>query len=385
MNTLKQPTIDAFKQYFHCNPMGIVRAPGRVNLIGEHTDYNDGFVFPLALDRAIWVAFTPRDDYQIHIMANNFNNEFEQVDLSALEKSRHKKSWHKYVRGMAWVLQNAFKKPLKGFDAVINSDIPIGAGLSSSAAAELSIARVLATVNNLTWDPVQMALYAQQAENQWVGVKCGIMDQLISATGVKNHAVLIDCRDLSYEAVPLPENTAVVIMDTGTRRGLVDSAYNERRQQCEDAAELLGVKKLRDVTLDQLFALETHMPKLVFQRAHHVISENARTVAARDAMKKNDAKKMGELMRASHKSLQHDFAVSSAALDIMVNHANVHPACYGARMTGAGFGGCAVALIAADQADDFATVVSAAYQAEAKQTPSLYVCHAEKGVELITL
>jgi galactokinase len=258
----------------------------------------------------------------------------------------------------------------------------MGAGLSSSAAFELAIARALAAVNDLPWEPITMARYAQRAENEWIGVKCGIMDQLISAAGVKDHAVLIDCRDLSYEAVPLPQHTAIVIMDTNTKRGLVGSAYNERRQQCEDAATILGVKKLRDATLEQLNKYKAEMPDIVYKRAHHVISENARTVAAKEYLQQNNPAEVGKLMRESHRSLAEDFEVSSTALDAMAHIANAHPACYGARMTGAGFGGCAVALIDAKHSQDFVDAVSTAYQKELSLVPNLYVCHAEDGVEL---
>jgi galactokinase len=264
----------------------------------------------------------------------------------------------------------------------VAGDVPLGAGLSSSAALELATARAFAAVSTLPWQPAEMARIAQRAENQWVGVNCGIMDQLISAAGVAGHALLIDCRSLDTRAVPLPSEVAVVVLDTATRRGLVDSEYNERRARCEAAAALFGVPALRDVD-EKLFAERAGaLDEVTRRRARHVVTENARVVAAAVALGAGDARRVGELMTESHRSLRDDFQVSRAELDAMVGIALAQESCYGARMTGAGFGGCAVALVARDSAERFAAGVAERYEREVGLTPAVYVCEAESGASI---
>src|SRR5687767_8703706 len=236
----------SFGAYFNAKPEFIVRAPGRVNLIGEHTDYNDGFVLPMAIDRAVWMALRLREDKHVRIYSLDLEAE-STFELNSLAKD---KGWAEYIKGVAYQLQNAGYE-LRGFDAVITGDVPSGAGLSSSAAVELASARAFAATSGFAWDASKMALLAQKAENQWVGVNCGIMDQMASAASKEGHALFLDCRSLEYQQVPLPENVSVVILDTSTRRGLVDSSYNERRAQCEQAARWFGVDALRDVTLEE--------------------------------------------------------------------------------------------------------------------------------------
>ncbi|MBC8098803.1 MAG: galactokinase, partial [Armatimonadetes bacterium] len=360
-------------------PAIIVRAPGRVNLIGEHTDYNDGFVFPLAIDRAVYMALRPRTDRLIRLRLLDFDTQVE-FDLKHLVKA--KTSPTEYVKGVAWALSDA-GYVLHGWEGVAQGDVPIGAGLSSSAALELATARAFQAVSGFAWDAPQMALLSQRAENQWVGVNCGIMDQMISAAGVAQHALLIDCRTLATSPAPLPAETVVVILDTSTRRGLVGTAYNDRRAQCEAAARYFGVLALRDVSLDDLNARGAGLDTITLQRARHVVTENARTLQAKDAMFAGDAALLGQLMHASHVSLRDDFEVSTSALNTMVEAAMAHPACYGARITGAGFGGCAVALIHADSADDFVKTVSAAYEAQTGIASQLYVCQATDGASII--
>ena len=243
---------------------------------------------------------------------------------------------------------------LKGWDGVIAGDVPIGAGLSSSAATELASARMFCAMAGFMWNGVEMAKLCQKVENQWVGVNSGIMDQMISANGVIDHAVLIDCRWLTLQPVPLPSGTAIVVLDTATRRELVTSEYNVRRQQCETAANFFNVPALRDVTLPQLEAVKDLLDEVVYRRARHIVTENQRTLDAADAMRADDAAKLGQLMYASHVSLRDDFEVSSDGLNLIVECAREHEACIGARMTGGGFGGCAVALVRADAAEDFA-------------------------------
>ena len=368
-----------FTQRFGSPPSAIVRAPGRVNLIGEHTDYNDGFVLPMAIDRAIWIALRPRPDRLVAAHSLDFG-ETAEFDLDRLEKQS---GWVEYLKGVAWVLQDA-GYTLIGFDAVVVGDVPIGAGLSSSAAWELAAARAFSVTSGFAWDAVKMALLSQRAENQWVGVNCGIMDQMISAAGQANHALLIDCRSLETQAVPLPPNTVVIVLDTATRRGLVDSAYNERRSQCETVAQFFGVTALRDVTLDQLNEKHDQLDRVAYRRARHVIGENDRTLQAAEVMKRGEASELGQLMQLSHMSLRDDFEVSSRELNIMVECAEHQAGCYGARMTGAGFGGCAVALVRQDAAEAFSAAVAAAYQAATGLTPNITICTATNGAEIVT-
>jgi galactokinase len=369
----------AFEKQFGSAPQLVVRAPGRVNLIGEHTDYNDGFVLPMAIDRATWIALSPSDDDTVTVYSLDFD-EMRPFELAAFANDRS--GWFEYVKGVAWVLKAA-GYALSGWRGAITGDVPIAAGLSSSASVELATARAFASISDLPWQPAVMARLAQRAENEWVGMNCGIMDQMISAAGVADTALLIDCRSLETKNVPLPPDSAVVVLDTATRRGLVDSAYNERRQQCEAAARFFGVTALRDVSLAEFEQRAAELDDLTRRRARHVITENARTLDAVTAMAAGDAARMGALMVASHVSLRDDFEVSSHELNVMVDCALAHDACYGARMTGAGFGGCAVALVQADAVDNFAEKVAARYQAQTTIEPQLYICYPANGAEVV--
>ncbi len=373
----------AFREQFGENPTFVVRAPGRVNLIGEHTDYNDGFVLPMAIDRATWVALRPRPDRQVSVHSLNLG----KTAVFNLDEMTPGKGWQEYIKGMAWALQ-AEGFPLQGWEGVLAGNVPIGAGLSSSAALELAIARAFCAASGWEWPPVKMAQVSQKADNHWVGIQSGIMDQMISAMGQAGHALLIDCRTLVYEAVPLPPTddgveTAVVVLDTATRRGLVDSAYNERRAQCEAAAAFFGVKALRDVSIGDFLAAEAQMEPLMRKRARHVVTENLRTLNAAKAMQNADAVLLGQLMNESHESLRDDYEVSSEALNTMVDIARQQPGCLGARMTGAGFGGCAVALIRGDVAAEFVTAVAEAYKVKTNLTPNIYVCRPSEGAAII--
>ncbi|MGA2035600.1 MAG: galactokinase [Thermoguttaceae bacterium] len=379
MTLAKHDIARLFAQHFSTQPRWIVRAPGRVNLIGEHTDYNDGFVLPLAIDRAIWIALRPRDDARVlvHSIDYDQSGEFSLVDL------KHERAgWIEYLKGVAWSLSDA-GRPLKGWEGVLAGDVPLGAGLSSSAALEMATARAFSAVSGFPWDPPAMALLGQRAENKWIGVNCGIMDQMISASGREGHAMLLDCRSLQTQPAPLPAGVAVVVLDTSTRRGLVDSAYNERRAQCEAAARFFQVKALRDVTLAQLQQSDGQLDETTHRRARHVISENERTLRAVEVMRCGDVQKLGQLMNQSHASLRDDYEVSSDALNAMVECAQAQPACYGARMTGAGFGGCAVAIVPSEAAQEFVAATAAAYQARTGHTPAVYVCRATNGAEVL--
>jgi galactokinase len=370
----------SFRAYFNAKPDFIARAPGRVNLIGEHTDYNDGFVLPMAIDRAVWIAFRPRDDATIRLFSLDFETD-SVFDLHSLTRG---KGWIEYVKGVAHEMAAAGYE-LRGFDGVITGDVPRGAGLSSSAAVELAAARAFAAASNIQWDAPKMAKLAQKAENAWVGVNCGIMDQMASAASREGHALFLDCRSLEIRHIPLPKRISVVILDTSTRRGLVDSAYNERRNQCEEAARWFGVKALRDVGLEEFgkWKVERGLSEVAWKRARHIVTENARVMEAIEAMKNGDAERLGELFNASHESLRNDFEVTNDALDIMVECARGQEGCYGARMTGAGFGGCAVALVNGKNAGEFVHAVSRAYRQRSGREAAVYVCKPSEGASLV--
>jgi galactokinase len=368
----------AFRERFGAEPPILVRAPGRVNLIGEHTDYNDGFVLPMAIDRSVCIALRPGEGPVVRLHSLDFD---EDVSIDVARFTARASGWAEYVQGTAWAMAGAGYE-LRGWDGVIAGNVPIGAGLSSSAALELATLRAFAAVGDLLWKPAVMARLGQKAENEWVGVNCGIMDQMISAAGQEGHALLIDCRSLDATAVPLPDGVVVVILDTATRRGLVDSAYNERRGRCEEAARTFGVPALRDIDRGTLDRRAAELDGETLKRARHVVSENERTLDAARAMLLGDAARLGRLMDESHESLRDDFAVSSEALDRMVAIARRQPGCLGARMTGAGFGGCAVALVAADEATSFADAAASAYHAETGLVPALYVSRARAGASV---
>jgi len=368
----------SFKTHFNAKPEFIVRAPGRVNLIGEHTDYNDGFVLPMAIDRAVWIALTPRSDGEVRIHSLDLNVT-AQFHLKSLTPGT---GWIEYPKGMASELQKLGCK-LSGFDAVMTGDVPRGAGLSSSAAVELAVARAFAATSGFDWDPVQMAKVAQKAENNWVGVACGIMDQMASSACQEGHALFLDCRSLEIQHAPLPAHTAIVILDTSTRRGLVESAYNERRQQCEEAARCFGVKALRDVSVEGLNGRPAALSEVAFKRARHIVTENDRVLEAINVMRSGDMKRLGELFNASHDSLRDDFEVTNESLNIMVECAREQESCHGARMTGAGFGGCAVALTDEDKADHFVQAVSAAYRQRSGLEANVYICKASEGASVV--
>jgi galactokinase len=375
--------VAAFAREFGEPPAALARAPGRVNVIGEHTDYNGGFVFPMAIDRAARIALRPRTDGRLRVHAIDFGETIE-FDVEALAPGVKTGHWSEYVKGVAWSLREA-GYALRGWDGVLGSDVPIGAGLSSSAAIELAAACAFHASSGFDWDPKAMARRAQHAENAWVGVQCGIMDQLISAAAREGTALLVDCRSLETTAVPLPAGVRVVVLDTATRRGLVDSAYNERRAQCEAAAAILGVAALRDATGDLLHAYEAALDAVTFRRARHVITENQRTLAAADAARAGDVPGLGALLDASHASLRDDFEVSSGALDTMVACARAAEGCVGARMTGAGFGGCALALVAREAVDAFVDGVARRYAEATGLTPAVYACRPSPGASVTPL
>ena len=369
-----------FNFHFNSKPDFIVRAPGRVNLIGEHTDYNDGFVLPMAIDRGVWIALSPREDGKVRI----FSLDLEAETAFELHSLTRNGGWIEYPKGIASELMKAGYE-LKGFDAVMTGDVPRGAGLSSSAAVELAVARAFSAVSGFEWNAPVMAKLAQKAENEWVGVNCGIMDQMASAACKEGYALFLDCRSLEIQHAPLPKGISVVILDTSTRRGLVDSAYNERRSQCEEAARWFGAKALRDVSVKDLEKWKTGsgLSEVAFRRARHIVTENTRVLEAINAMRNGNVKRLGELFNASHDSLRDDFEVTNDALNIMVECAQEQSSCYGARMTGAGFGGCALALVMEEKAGEFVDTVSSAYRQKTGLEASIYVCKASEGANVI--
>ena len=375
--SLQKIIMDEFQELFGDSPSTIVRAPGRVNLIGEHTDYNDGFVLPMAINRAAWIALRPRSDRQVSVYSPYFK---QTIAFSLDVVDTAKSGWIEYIRGMAWALQQS-GNILQGWEGVMLGDVPVGAGLSSSAALELATARAFAAISALPWDAATMAKLGQKTENQWVGVNCGIMDQMISAAGKSQHALLIDCRSLQSQLVPLPPDTAVVILDTATRRGLGDTAYNERRARCEEAARFFGVPALRDVTLEQYLKKLTDWIDYL-QVCSACYQRKWSHITGGQAMRQGDAAELGQLMQGNHVSLRDDFEVSSDALNMIVDAAMQENSCFGARMTGGGFGGCAVALVRARCSATFAENVAGRYHKQSGIRPSVYVCEASNGAEV---
>lgn len=373
---MKESVLTKFKKVFDAQPQGLVRAPGRVNIIGEHTDYNEGFVLPMTIDLSIWIALRPRSDQRIVLHALNYQ---QTADFS-LRQFDHVSGWEEYIRAVAWVLaQHSYPTP--GWEGVVGGDIPTGAGLSSSAAMELALLKAFWSISDWTWDGEAMARLAQQAENSWVGVQSGIMDQMIAALGKEGHALLIDCRSLEHSWVPLVEGTQFLVMDTTTRRGLVDSVYNQRVDECQAAANHFGVPSLRDVSAEELESQAGQLEETLYRRARHVINENERTLQAVEAMERGDGAKLGQLMNASHESLRVDYQVSSRELDGIVEMAREAPGTYGARMTGAGFGGAAIALVKGNSIEKVSAHVQQTYTETMGVSPHIYPCTATQGAE----
>jgi galactokinase len=385
-------TVDIRQRYeevFGCQPATVVRAPGRVNLIGEHTDYNDGYVLPVAIDRSILMAAAPRPGRRVVLHALDFDQqtEFSLDDIG--HDGQH--PWSNYQRGVVFFLQErGFELP--GMNAVVSGDIPIGSGLSSSAAVEVAAAYTWQVLSGFSLSRVELALLCQRAENEFVGMKCGIMDQFISALGQRDHALLIDCRTLEYENVklgagegsPRPSAT-IVVCDTMKRRGLVDSEYNARRRECEEGVHLLRkhlpeIKALRDVSPAQFERYQGDLPEVVRRRCRHIVYENERVLQSVEALKGGDLATFGRLMNESHVSLRDDYQVSCRELNVMAEAAWQVEGVYGSRLTGAGFGGCTVSLVAREAVERFHAHVAAEYQAATGVEPQIYVCAVEDGV-----
>ena len=355
----------------------VVKSPGRVNIIGEHTDYNNGFVLPMAIDRHIKIAFRSRNDDKIKLQSIGFENEIN----CSIYDDKYVGDWQDYVKSISWVLlKNNYE--LKGWEGVMTSNIPVGAGLSSSAALLLAILKVFSVTSNFSWDGLKMAKLARTAENEFLQLKSGIMDQMICALGRPEHAMLLDCRDLSSKFVTIPSNVKIIILDTLTRRELVDSKYNERVKQCEASAEYFGCNSLRDVDIETFEEKKTGLDELLLRRSKHVVYENHRVIEVSEAMRNNDVNKIGQLMNDSHYSLKNDYEVSSKELDIMVEIAQKEAGCFGARMTGAGFGGCAIALIDESFQEQFMRNIFNNYYLKTGIKPMVYVCDPSSGAIL---
>ena len=381
--------ISEFKHYFGNAPTHVAIGPGRVNLIGEHTDYNDGFVLPVAIKRDVRVVLRARPDKKVRIYSLEYDA-WGEFQLDSFQRDPNL-LWINYLMGVAWVLQEAGIE-LTGMDVLVSGNVPRASGLSSSAALEVASAKaflVAARREDALTGPM-LAKAAQRAENEFVGVNCGIMDQFISVLGAEDHALFIDCRSLHYDLTPVPVEASIVIGNTKASRSLAGSAYNERRSQCEQGVALLKaalpeITALRDVSSQQLEAHRDRLPPLIYRRCRHVVSENERVLQTVAALKANDLNEVGRLMAASHASLRDDYEVSSPALDAMVEAMSSASGCYGARLTGAGFGGCAVALAHPGAEQAIADAVFESYPKATNIWPEVYTSQASDGARVIVL
>ncbi|ROR11099.1 galactokinase [Erwinia sp. JUb26] len=377
--TLQTTTQQIFNDTFGYAATDTIQAPGRVNLIGEHTDYNDGFVLPCAIDYQTVISCAKRDDRQVRVVAADYDSQQDIFSLDQPIVSHPEYMWANYVRGVVKHLQQR-QPDFGGADLVISGNVPQGAGLSSSASLEVAVGTVFNHLYGLALDGAAIAVNGQEAENQFVGCNCGIMDQLISALGEKDHAMLLDCRTLGTRPVPMPEDIAVVIINSNFRRSLVGSEYNTRRQQCEEGATFFGQSSLRDVTLAQFNDRQNELDPLVAKRVRHVLTENARTLEAADALANGDLTRMAVLMAESHASMRDDFEITVPAIDQLVDIVKAALGeSGGVRMTGGGFGGCVVALMPQDRVAGVKAAVAEQYEAQSGIKETFYVCKASEG------
>lgn len=376
-------TAIVFEAAFSEQATVFIQAPGRVNLIGEHTDYNDGLVLPCAIDHRTVIAGRPRDDRMVRVIAADYDDEVDTYALDAPIAHLDSPMWANYVRGVVAALVKR-GLPVTGMDMVIAGNVPQGAGLSSSASLSVAVCRLFATLPGFEkLGPIDLALIAQAAENDFVGTKCGNMDQISSAAGVEGHALLIDCRSLHVQPVPVPKGAAIMIFDSRIQRGLVDSAYNTRREQCETAARHFGLPALRDLDLATLEARGHELDPEVLRRARHVVTENARVGAAGRALAAGDLEQMGELMAASHVSMRDDFEITVPAIDGLVDIVKGEiGAAGGVRMTGGGFGGCVVALVPQALVGRVRAAVERDYRSPTGTQATIYVCRAASGADI---
>lgn len=378
----------AYRRAYSVDPDTLIHAPGRVNLIGEHTDYNDGFVLPMAINYGTVIAAGDNSagssGGSLHSIAADFDDAQDSFALDGSITQKASESWANHIRGIAYAMQQHGLE-LAGANLAIAGDVPAGAGLSSSASLGVATAMALAHIGGhhmLT--PTDFALIAQQSENAFVGTACGIMDQLVSARAENASALMIDCRSLNCAPVPMPDDVAVLIVHSGVERELADSAYNERRQQCEAVAAHFGVKALRDISLEQLLAAQNTLDETVFRRAHHVVTENARVLQAAKALADNDLATMGRLMAQSHISMRDDFAITVPKIDALVALLQevIGPQ-GGARMTGGGFGGCVVAMMRKDAQESVKAHIAEHYTAPSGNTPQIFTAMPSAGAHIV--
>lgn len=382
--TLIETVSSTFEAEFKAPADHIIQAPGRVNLIGEHTDYNDGFVLPCAIDFQTMIAASKRDDNLISVISVDYGNQQDQFSVADEITSHPEYMWANYIRGVVkCLIARGYK--LGGANIVVSGNVPQGAGLSSSAALEVVVGQTFKTLYDLEISATEIALNGQQAENEFVGCNCGIMDQLISAEGQKDHALLLDCRTLETKAISMPKGLAVMIINSNIKRGLVDSAYNTRREQCEEAAAHFSVKALRDLDLETfnkgLEGLDTDAVK----RARHVITENSRTLLAADALANEDMKSLSKLMHDSHASMRDDFEITVPAIDYLVDLIGKEMGTAGGvRMTGGGFGGCVVAVMPPELVDSITSLIESNYKKETGVKEDIFICSACDGTGEVT-
>jgi galactokinase len=374
-NITKNNVINAFREHFKTSPSFIVRTPGRVSLMGDHTDYNGGLVVSTTIDKAVWMGVRERIDGVVRVYSVDYDGECRFDVHGELKKDQN--VWFEYIKGCGWALRQK-GHPLSGFDAVLIGDVPQGIGLSSSAALEVTSLLAFAELGGFELSAAEIAELGQQVENERLGSSSGIMDQIICAAGEADKALLIDCRNLEHRAFSLPEGLVAAVLDTATHHSLASSVYEERREQCEAACKILGVSLLRDASQEMLDAGKKNMSDVMFRRVRHVLSENLRTRAAAASLQGETADVFGKLMDESHFSLQYDFEVSCFELDTITALARSHPACLGARMTGRGLGGSAVALLY-ENTEDFVDYVLKNYRQQTGKFPNIALCRATDG------
>ena len=380
---MKQQLIALFEKTFGEQPELFFQAPGRVNLIGEHTDYNDGFVLPCAIDYQAIIAATPRDDQKLVVTAAAFDGQVTEFELALPVEPSENATWSNYVRGVATALLER-GLALKGANMAIIGNVPQGAGLSSSACLEVCTGLALTRMSGHDISLKDLALIGQEAENKYVGVNCGIMDQMVSARGEEGHAMLLDCRSLDTRSIAIPQGAAVVIINSNKKRGLVDSEYNTRRQQCEAVAKHFDVKALRDITVEMLEARKDELDEVAYRRARHVVTEDVRTLEAAEVMPRGNLKRMGELMAASHISMRDDFEITVPEIDTIVDIVKgVIGAEGGVRMTGGGFGGCVVALTPENKVEAIKEAIASQYETRSGLVADIYVCKASQGASVL--
>lgn len=380
--------VESFEKRYGRAPEVIVRAPGRVNLVGEHTDYNEGFVFPIAVDKEVRAAACKTQDATLTVHTADYNDS-DSFDIG--DSSAHPtKAWANYVRGVFWLMYKTTPS-LGGAEIYVEGDVPAGAGMSSSAALEVSVAKALQRLYGIDMDPIEMALLCQKAEHEFAGTRCGIMDQFISLLAKRDHALLIDCRTLQSEQVPVPfEEVAMVVCDTQIKHQLATSEYNTRRKECEQAVAILsehlpGIRALRDVGVAEFERVQSHLPESLRKRARHVVMENERVGQGVGLLKGGEVEGFGEILYRSHASLRDDYGVSCPELDFLVETARDHPGVFGSRMIGGGFGGSTLSLVERSQVGSFSKMVSERYTIQFDYSPGVYVCSSADGASAVDL